>query len=259
MMTWMVQRNPTRLRKGIELNTSKQRIQDNWNRTIQRVHTATLNANREIDDVQVIGVSKYVDAETTSYLVDAGCNQLGENRPQMLWQKAEALGSHNQKAEGQTPAGPRWHMIGHLQTNKLRRILRYAPLIHSVDSERLLLAIQAESERINSVTSVLLEVNISGEDNKTGLPTDQLRELLMIGGLANVRIEGLMAMAGWGTDPNEAAKQFHAVNQLRQQLQQETGLPLPELSMGMTGDFPEAINAGATMVRIGSALFDGVM
>lgn len=264
MMTSTVKRKPLTAKKEIELTTPQQRIQENWNHTVDRVRAATVDANRNVEDVQIIGVSKYVDAETTSFLIDAGCDQLGENRPQMLWQKAEALGWHNQTPKEQSPPdqtrpGPRWHMIGHLQTNKLRRILRYAPLIHSVDSERLLRAIQTESERIDSVTPVLLEVNISGEDNKTGLPPSELRKLLAIGDLANVRIVGLMAMAGWGTDSDEAGKQFQAVKQLQQDLQQETGRSLPELSMGMTGDFPQAIAAGATMVRIGSALFEGVM
>lgn len=263
-MTWTAKKRPMTAEKRIELKTPREHIQENWDNTLDRVRRATADANRSVDEVQIVGVSKYVDAETTSYLIDAGCDQLGENRPQMLWQKAEALGWHSQPPTEQAPReqtrpGPRWHMIGHLQTNKLRRILRHAPLIHSVDSERLLRAIQTESERIDSITPVLLEVNISGEDNKTGLPPNELRKLLAIDGLANVRIDGLMAMAGWGTDSKEAGQQFQAVKQLQRELQQETGLPLPELSMGMTGDFPEAIAAGATLVRIGSALFEGVM
>ncbi|MEO1524596.1 MAG: YggS family pyridoxal phosphate-dependent enzyme [Planctomycetota bacterium] len=223
-------------------------IADNWRQVQQRVTEAAERSDRNPAGVHIIGVTKYVDASVAQHLVNAGCKRLGENRPQMLWQKAEALASHSDI---------QWHVIGHLQTNKLRRTMKLRPLIHSIDSERLLRAVEEEAAKQEQVAEVLLEVNISGDENKTGLMPDALTSLLETEH-ANVRIRGLMAMAGLGTDAAEAGNQFDEVRVLRDRLQQETGNPLPELSMGMTADFPEAIAAGATMVRIGSALFDGV-
>jgi pyridoxal phosphate enzyme (YggS family) len=226
-----------------------QQIKSNWQRVLAEVTEATEAVGRDPASVRIVGVSKYVDVETTALLIDAGCHDLGENRPQQLWQKAEAL-------VDRSPL--RWHMIGHVQTNKVRRMLRHNPLIHSIDSERLLQVIADEAAKQNRTVEGLLEVNISGDENKTGLPADQIGELLLNADPTHVRIRGLMAMAGWGTEAGEAARQFQAVAELRDRLQSETQKSLPELSMGMSGDFREAIAAGATMVRIGSALFEGI-
>ena len=225
------------------------RIQRNWASVIEDVRSAAADSGRADDSVRVVGVSKYVDAPTTQLLVDAGCHDLGESRPQVLWQKAEQLGASD---------GLRWHMIGHVQTNKLRRMMRFNPLIHSVDSERLLRAIDQEARDHQRVVRVLLEVNISGDESKTGLSPEELRGLIEMQELPGVEIAGLMAMAGWGTEPDQAASQFRDVAALRDDLVRSTGQGLAELSMGMSGDFREAIAAGSTMVRIGSALFEGV-
>lgn len=231
-----------------------QLIRRNWNSINVQVRQAAESAGRDPQSVRVIGVSKYVDATTTRLLCDAGCTDLGESRPQVLWDKAEQF-----KSSGFSGIPPRWHMIGHVQTNKLRRMLRYDPLIHSVDSERLLLAIDNEAKHQQRIVHVLLEVNISGDENKTGLSPEALHHLLGIEGITGARIIGLMAMAGWGTEAEEAANQFRAVASLRDELASASGRPLHELSMGMSGDFAQAIAAGATMVRIGSALFEGVV
>ncbi|OYP38880.1 YggS family pyridoxal phosphate-dependent enzyme [Rhodopirellula sp. MGV] len=230
------------------MNVSEQ-ILVNYQNVITEMGEAVRSAGRPQDSVRLVGVSKYVDAPTTQCLVDAGCRDLGENRPQVLWQKAESL---------VVPQDFQWHMIGHLQTNKVRRLLKHSPLIHSVDSERLLLAIEDESKLQSRTTDVLLEVNISGDEAKTGLPPDEVRRLATLQKWDAIRIRGLMAMAGWGTEADEAGKQFAEVAKLRDDLQSDLGLELPELSMGMSGDYPEAIAAGATLVRIGSALFEGV-
>ncbi|WP_286177875.1 YggS family pyridoxal phosphate-dependent enzyme [Stieleria mannarensis] len=230
-------------------------IRRNWMRVTDEVRQAAVAAGRDPKSVRVIGVSKYVDAATTRLLFDAGCCDLGESRPQVLWKKAETIGP---AVDGTTNRSLRWHMIGHVQTNKLRRMLPLNPLIHSVDSERLLRAINREAERQQRVTEVMLEVNISGDEDKTGLSPDAVGQLLGIPGLNSVRISGLMAMAGWGTEASQAASQFRDVAELRDRLVASDEYNLPHLSMGMSGDFREAIAAGATMVRIGSALFEGV-
>ncbi|MCO8122686.1 YggS family pyridoxal phosphate-dependent enzyme [Stieleria sp. TO1_6] len=226
-----------------------QRIQLNWQQVRDQVRSATAAAGRPPDSVRIVGVSKYVDAQTTAWLVEAGCHDLGESRPQLLWKKADEM------ARGDAI---RWHMIGHVQTNKIRRLLAYQPLIHSVDSQRVLQAIDTEAQQQGRVIDVLLEVNISGDPTKTGLSPDQLKQLVAGADRPGVRVAGLMAMAGWGTEQAEAAEQFQAVARLRDELQSASGVPLPELSMGMSGDYQAAIAAGATFVRIGSALFEGV-
>ncbi|OUT54877.1 Pyridoxal phosphate homeostasis protein [Stieleria bergensis] len=229
---------------------SLQQITDNWQHVSANVKAAAKAAGRDPESVTLVGVTKYVDASLAGDLVTAGCHDLGENRPQMLWSKAESLAE----------LGPiTWHMIGHVQTNKLRRMLRYRPLIHSVDSPRLLEAIEQESEHQQCTTDVLLEVNISGDAAKTGLAPETVKELLKQSQSQSVRVMGLMAMSGLGSDQNAALQQFQQVAQLRDDLQQSTGIELPELSMGMSGDYEQAIQAGATLVRIGSALFAGLL
>ncbi|TWU48591.1 Pyridoxal phosphate homeostasis protein [Rubripirellula tenax] len=226
------------------------RLAENWNTVAGEVRDAAAKAGRDADDITVIGVTKYVDASVTAMLVDAGCKHLGENRPQVLWQKAESLAFDDDV---------RWHVIGHLQRNKARRTLRHRPIIHSVDSPRLLATIAEESAAEDFVTDVLLEVNASDEEAKTGMSPDEIRSLLETIPQSGVRVVGIMAMAGWGTDSDAAQRQFAATRHFRDQLSTQFGLPLPHLSMGMSGDFVEAIAEGATMVRIGSRLYEGVI
>ncbi len=225
------------------------RIRENWHCVQDDVQQAARAHSRPADAVQIVGVSKYVDTATTAMLIDAGCHCLGESRPQVLWQKAEQL--MDQEVA--------WHLIGHLQRNKVRRLLKCGPCIESVDSQRLLQAIADESLAQGRVTRVLLEVNISGDEAKTGLLPAELPGLLESLPSQGVQLDGLMAMAGWGTAPAEARKQFAETRLLRDRLTDQTGVPLPHLSMGMSGDFREAIAEGATIVRIGSRLFEGVI
>ncbi|TWU08548.1 YggS family pyridoxal phosphate-dependent enzyme [Stieleria varia] len=236
--------------------SQREQISQNWIEVRQSVHDAAKAVGRDPATVEIIGVTKYVDAETTAILADAGCHSLGENRPQMLWQKAETL---NERKE------IRWHLIGHLQRNKIRRLIPHVTMIHSIDSERLMTAIQTETaDQVRSI-DVLLEVNVSGEANKTGMQPAELRRLLRAycenatQQPACVSIQGLMAMAGWETDSQQARRQFALARQLRDELADEFSLNLPHLSMGMSGDYAAAIAEGATMVRIGSALFAGII
>lgn len=228
--------------------TDRDRVRDNWLRVQEEVRSAATQCGRDPDSVLIVGVSKYVGPELTEALVDAGCGALGESRPQQLWQKSESLQFDEQVS---------WHLIGHLQRNKIRRTLHCDPVIHSVDSIRLLKAIAEESDQQKRVTNVLLEVNVSGEDAKTGFAVEALDEAIGLLPLAGVRVAGLMAMAGWGTGADDARRQFARSRQLRDKLMSPE-LPLDALSMGMSGDFKEAIAEGATMVRVGSRLFEGV-
>ncbi len=238
----------------------RERLEANWRTVVDEVNQATVASGRPADAVRIIGVTKYVDASLTEALVDVGCRDLGENRPQSLWSKADAIADKD----------IRWHLIGHLQRNKLRRTLQYPVLIHSIDSARLLKSVSDELDSSGVDTKlaqadasahadVLVEVNISGDETKTGMTTAQIRELFESLPYSHVNILGLMAMAGWGTDPDESRRQFAAVRELRDELAAEFGLPLTQLSMGMSGDFAEAIAEGATMVRIGSRIYEGLL
>jgi len=229
--------------------TTTNRLKSNWQKIQDEVKEAADRYGRDPDSITIIGASKYVDAEMTKALFDVGCTNLGESRPQSLWEKSAHFGEDDLV---------RWHLIGHLQRNKIRRTLPIKPLIHSIDSQRLLDALSAEAQSQACEVSVLLEVNISGDEAKTGLSREGLNGVLEKSPFANVQIRGLMAMTGWGVESDQARRQFDQVRQLRDEVEERFGHPLPELSMGMSGDFQQAIAAGATMVRIGSRLFEGI-
>jgi pyridoxal phosphate enzyme (YggS family) len=224
---------------------------DNLNRVRERIATAAERAGRQPRDVQLIAVTKYVSAALARQLFDAGCHDFGEARPQELLSKAEALAG--------LPA--RWHLIGHLQRNKAKKLLPVAHLIHSGDSLRLLAELDRLAAEQQRTVEVLLEVNISGDVAKHGFAPQEIeRSLPQLANLANVRVRGLMAMSGLNASAAEAAGQFEQVRQLRDRLRPiaPPNVSLSELSMGMTDDFEAAIAAGATMVRVGSALFAGI-
>jgi len=196
-------------------------------------------------------VTKYVEPAVARLLVQAGLSELGESRPQELWRKAESLGD--------LPV--RWHLIGHLQRNKVRRTLPLAHCIHSADSLRLLEEIHREAAAQDRTAKVLLEVNVSGDAAKTGLPPGEVEPLLpAIAQLPNVSVQGLMTMAALEGSPDQTRREFAALRDLRDRLAANCPptIQLNELSMGMSGDYEIAIEEGATMVRIGSALFEGV-
>jgi pyridoxal phosphate enzyme (YggS family) len=222
------------------------RLVENLARVRDRIAEATLQADRASDSVTLVAVSKYVDAAATRALLEAGCPALGESRPQQLWDKAAdpAL------------ATAQWHLIGHLQRNKVARTLPCTTLIHSVDSLRLLEAIDAAA---STPVRVLLEVNCSLEAAKQGLTPEGLEALLAeLPRFPQVQVCGLMTMAARSGGPSTAARNFEALRALRDRLECPAGTTLEELSMGMSGDFEEAIRAGATLVRIGSLLWEGV-
>ena len=214
----------------------------------ERIAVAARRSNRRPDSVRLVAVSKYVDATMARELVKAGCRDLGEARPQALWRKAEELGA----------ADIRWHLIGHLQTNKVRRTLPLISLIHAIDSEKLLDAVNAEAGLLGRRVSVLLEVNVSGEAAKHGFPPGAVGPLL---GHAvswpHLQIQGLMCMAALEGGTDVARRNFASLRELREQLAGNCPpeVSLSELSMGMSGDYEVAIEEGATIVRIGSALF----
>lgn len=217
----------------------------------ERVAEACRQSGRQAADVRIIGVTKYGDIDAAREVLAAGCLDLGESRPQELWRKAMAL------ADTRPP--PRWHLIGHLQRNKVRRTLEVVHLIHTLDSLRLLTALDDEAALRGRVCDALVEVNLAADPGRTGVSPAQARQLVaMASRCRHVQIRGLMGMASMpegGDISGHARRQFAELRELRDHLQDD--LPadtLTELSMGMSGDYVEAILEGATMVRIGSAL-----
>jgi pyridoxal phosphate enzyme (YggS family) len=214
-----------------------------------RVQAACGRVGRSPESVTLIGVTKTVGHEVAQALVDLGVADLGENRPQELWRKSDLV------------SGARWHVIGHLQRNKVERTVGLSSLIHSVDSERLLEAIETEAKRIGKQTAVLLEVNCSGEEAKHGFtPEAVLAFTSNLKPLQFVRIEGLMTMAALADDPEAARPAFRRLAGLQKELKQVLGdqHPLNLLSMGMSGDFEVAIEEGATHIRLGTVLVGGL-
>lgn len=212
---------------------------------------AARQCGRSPDEVTLVAVTKYVDAELTRAVVEAGCLHLGESRPQELWHKAETLVSLQ----------PHWHLIGHLQRNKVRRTLPLVDWIHSADSVRLLDSLQEEAEAAQRRVRVLLEVNVSRDQDKTGLSPETLLPLVTrLPDWNALDICGLMAMSGLWSDHDQARHEFAQVRQLRDQMQAlcPPHIALTHLSMGMSDDYVMAILEGATLVRVGSALFEGV-
>lgn len=215
----------------------------------QRIADAALASGRTPDAVTLVAVTKYVEPPLARALAEAGCLDLGESRPQELWRKAEALAGQ--------PI--RWHLIGHLQRNKIARTLPLVSLIHSADSMRLIEAIDPEASALPRPMPILLEVNVSGEAAKHGFAPDELDPLgPRLAALAHVEVRGLMCMAGRDSDQDQARREFERLRLLRDRLRDDwpDRVCLNELSMGMSGDFEAAIAEGATLVRIGSSLFD---
>jgi pyridoxal phosphate enzyme (YggS family) len=228
-------------------------IADNLQRVCERIARAAESAGRSADEVMLVGVTKYVDAKQAVELANTGCTELGESRPQELWKKHDEL--------EQAGVSPHWHLIGHLQRNKVARTLRCTNFIHSVDSERLIAELNQACIDGHSMlpgVDILLEVNTSGEAAKHGLAPHDVEPLLeTLSKYPRVFVLGLMTMAALEGGPSAAAGNFAALRKLRDKLK-KTNYPntvLNELSMGMSADFEVAIKEGATIVRIGSLLW----
>ncbi len=231
----------------------KQSLMANLKRAREQVAEAAIAAGRQPESVTIVAVSKYVDAEQTWQLVRAGGFDLGESRPQSLWDKhryiserlAQAAATYDAatQSSGTQDVGPgtlHWHMIGHLQRNKAARTVALIDWLHSLDSLRLADCVHAEALKYHKRLKVLLEVNVTQDQAKTGLPADQaagaLQHLLDLSGL---EVRGLMAMSTDGATADQARREFESVRELRDHLQTQFGgaCNLSELSMGMSGDF----------------------
>lgn len=208
-----------------------------------------MRAGREPEEIKLIAVTKTVNISTICEAIEIGLRIFGENRVQEAQNKIEdlKLKFHNANIE--------WHMIGHLQKNKAKYAVQLFDLIHSVDSAELAKEIDKYAEKIQKIQRILLQVKLSHEDTKHGASEDDLQRLLYeIMGLKNLKLEGFMTIPPFFDESEDARPYFKRLRELRDKFQAK-GFNLPELSMGMSGDFEIAIEEGATMVRIGTAIF----
>jgi pyridoxal phosphate enzyme (YggS family) len=226
-------------------------IAENLQRVRDQIDDALRRSGRVGESVKLVAVTKYVSADVARALVTAGCHDLGESRPQELWKKVEDL----------SDIQLRWHMIGHMQRNKVRRSLPLIALLHSGDSLRLLSEVNRVAGDLSRVTPVLLEVNVSGDEAKHGFTLAEVEAALPeIAAMTHLKVRGLMAMAGRAGDLDAAREDFVRLRTLRDRLRSQSpeSIQLVELSMGMSGDYSVAVEEGATIVRVGSALFEGI-
>ena len=211
----------------------------------RRIAAACERAGRSSDSVRLVAVSKQQPPSRIREAAACGLRILGENRVQEAAAKIP-----------ECPSGIEWHMVGHLQRNKVAVAVRLFDMIHSVDSLRLLEAIEASAREQGKHLPVCLEVNVSGEGSKFGLAPDAVESVLQAAmQLDNVEVVGLMTMPPFTPDPEKARSHFQQLCSLRDTWAERCGLPLSELSMGMTLDFEVAIEEGATLIRVGTALF----
>jgi PLP dependent protein len=211
----------------------------------QRIEAACARARREPSSVTLVAVTKSQPPEVVSAAAALGMSLFGENKVQ--------------EAKAKIPLCPgrlRWHMVGHLQTNKCRDAVELFEMVQSVDSLHLAEELNKRADQAAKTLPVLLEINAVGEASKFGYRPDQLlADLPRINALPRLEIHGLMTVPPWAPDPEKVRPVFRQMRELKERCEQRLGAPLPQLSMGMTGDFEVAIEEGATMIRIGTALF----
>jgi len=234
----------------------RERLLANLRDVRDRIAAAAARSGRPATAVRLVAVTKTVSPATIRLLVEAGQRDLGENRPQQLRDRAATLGGPSTGSEQGLDVA--WHMIGHLQRNKVKYVVPAAAMIHSVDSLALAEEIGKRAQAAAARAACLLEVNVSGEASKGGAsPAEAPALASAAAALAGVDLAGLMTMAPIAEDAETVRPVFAALRELRDRINREAPLPQPliELSMGMTQDYEVAIEEGATIVRVGTALF----
>ncbi len=222
-------------------------IKENLSAVEQNIQAACNRAGRLREEVTLIAVSKTKPVPMIEEVMAEGILDFGENKVQELTSKYEEL-----------PKELRWHLIGHLQTNKVKYVIDKAVLIHSVDSYKLAEQINKEAEKKGIISDILIEVNIAGEDTKYGATVDETCPLIMdIAKLKNLRVRGLMTIAPFVENPEKNREHFRNLRQLKVDIKMKNidNVTMDVLSMGMTGDYEVAIEEGATMVRVGTGIF----
>jgi PLP dependent protein len=214
-------------------------IRDSYQQVAAELRRVSLECRRDPDTVRLIAVSKTKPLTDVLEAYQAGCRDFGENYVQEILDKAP-----------HAPADIRWHFIGHLQSNKAKKVAPHLSMLHTLDSFKV-----AKMMHEMKTFDFLLQVNIGREEQKSGLLPEEVIPLLQELAVTNLSVKGLMCIPPVADHPEESRPFFRALRELRDKAQHETGLSLPELSMGMTADAAVAIQEGATMVRIGTAIF----
>ena len=228
-------------------------VADNLRAVLARIEAAALRAGRDPKSVRLVAVSKTVPPERILEAVEAGAYILGENRVQEALPKQSALAGLLERTGSARRA--EWHLIGTLQKNKARHAVGAFSLIHSVDGADLAREIDRRAAMMGIVQDVLLEVNVAGEATKHGVPPEEALSLAKeMAGLANVRLTGLMCIPPFTEDPESSRPHFARLRGLLSEIN-EAGIEMRELSMGMTQDYEAAVEEGATLVRVGTAIF----
>jgi len=224
-------------------------VAENFNIVMARIASAARRAGRDQSAVRLVVVTKTIDHDRIREAVSAGACILGENRVQEAKEKIEALGKL-----------ANWHLIGHLQTNKAKYAVKLFDLIHSVDNLELAQEIDKQATKIGKVQDILIEVNIAGEVSKAGMAVKGAPGLVAdVSRLKNLSIRGLMTMPPYCESPGDSRPYFCVLRELAETIAKENipNISMKELSMGMSGDFEVAIEEGATLVRVGTAIFGG--
>ena len=220
-------------------------IESRLNDVKSRISAAAKECGRAPEDIKLIAVTKTYPVEAMNEAIRLGVTDIGENKPQEIRDKFDNVSPVN------------WHLIGHLQTNKVKYIIDRCTLVHSVDSIKLMAEIDRQAQNHNRDIDILIQVNISGEESKSGIAPDELPSLLEYAkNLTNTHVKGLMTIAP-KCDIDEVSRHFSNMKELFDQTARQSyeNVTMTELSMGMSGDFETAIKHGATMVRIGSLIF----
>lgn len=220
-------------------------IADNLSHVRADLDAAATAAGRDPESITLVAVSKTWPAADVAEAAAAGQRIFGENKVQELLAKIP-----------ESPAGLAWHLIGHLQSNKVRKVLPHCALIHSIDSIELARDVSRIAGELGLTARILLQVNVASDEAKFGFPVGVVREAFAeIRSLPHLEVRGLMTVPPFDEDPGQVRPHFAALRRLRDELEREHGVSLPELSMGMSHDCRIAIEEGATMVRVGSAIF----
>jgi PLP dependent protein len=222
-------------------------VADNLRRVQADIASCALAAGRDPQEILLVAVSKTHPVALVQEALAAGLTAFGENRVQEMTEKQP------------NAPGAAWHLVGQLQTNKVKYIASFVAMVHSIDSLKLLEELNRRAALAGRIIQGLVQVNISDEDQKNGVPAEDAAALLaQVGGYPNVKVAGLMGMASFSDDKALVRRQFRSLRELRDRLRLETlpgNVQLEHLSMGMSGDYPIAIEEGATIIRVGSAIF----
>ncbi len=222
-------------------------IRENVQFVRNKIAEACRRSGRKSEEIELVAITKTVDVEQINEAIEAGIRVVGENRVQEAWRKFQEVGK-----------GVHWHIVGHLQTNKVKRVLQFADMIHSVDSVYLAREIQTQAEKLDRTIEILIQVNTSGEESKFGFePEVTIGAIEEISAFSNLEIKGLMTIGAFLPNPEDVRPCFKLLRDLKDRVNEHkiAGFEIGTLSMGMTNDYEVAIEEGSTMVRVGTAIF----